>query len=243
MRTEKKAEKDEKNKTEKKRSKNKFVRGRWFPLLCFVLLFVVVIVVAGLCGFRITYASELETSWDAVSAVAAWAAVIVAVLSAGASVGAIWAAICIPQKIADRQDKITLFEKRHDSLSLYNKCRTFAFLLVSINEKENVNGAFYTAFKNIADEPPSVPLSDYSSLWKVQVEVVRRIDISSYLFDKSVGEYLRSVSNALFDILFSVYEKGDVSLWEDKKADYCVLLREVKYNEISEKMKSYLKLE
>ena len=113
MRIEKKAEKDEKNKTEKKRSKNKFVRGRWFPLLCFVLLFVVVIVVAGLCGFRITYASELETSWDAVSAVAAWAAVIVAVLSAGASVGAIWAAIRVPQKIADRQDKIALFEKRY----------------------------------------------------------------------------------------------------------------------------------
>ena len=113
MRIEKKAEKDEKNKTEKKRSKNKFVRGRWFPLLCFVLLFVIVFVVAGLCGFRITYASELETSWDAVSAVAAWAAVIVAVLSAGASVGAIWAAIRVPQKIADRQDKIALFEKRY----------------------------------------------------------------------------------------------------------------------------------
>lgn len=113
MRIEKKAEKDEKNKTEKKRSKNKFVRGRWFPLLCFVLLFVVVFVVAGLCVFRITYASELETSWDAVSAVAAWAAVIVAVLSAGASVGAIWAAIRVPQKIADRQDKIVLFEKRY----------------------------------------------------------------------------------------------------------------------------------
>ena len=113
MRIEKKAEKDEKNKTEKKRSKNKFVRGRWFPLLCFVPLFVIVFVVAGLCGFRITYASELETSWDAVSAVAAWAAVIVAVLSAGASVGAIWAAIRVPQKIADRQDKIALFEKRY----------------------------------------------------------------------------------------------------------------------------------
>lgn len=113
MRIEKKAEKDEKNKTEKKRSKSKFVRGRWFPLLCFVLLFVIVFVVAGLCGFRITYASELETSWDAVSAVAAWAAVIVAVLSAGASVGAIWAAIRVPQKIADRQDKIALFEKRY----------------------------------------------------------------------------------------------------------------------------------
>ena len=78
-----------------------------------MLLFVIVFVVAGLCGFRITYASELETSWDAVSAVAAWAAVIVAVLSAGASVGAIWAAIRVPQKIADRQDKIALFEKRY----------------------------------------------------------------------------------------------------------------------------------
>lgn len=242
MKTEKKAENDKKKQTERKWTNNKFVRGRWFPLLGFIFLLVIVIVVVGLFGFRITYAPEMENSWDAISAVAAWVSVIVAALSAGASFAAIWTAIRVPQKIADRQDKIALFEKRYDALLTYNKCRTFALLLVPIKEKGKVNDVFYTAFKNIADEPPLVPLSDYSSLWKVQVDVVRHIDISSYLFDKSVGEYLRLVSGALFDILVSVYEKGDISLWEDKKAAYCALLGKDNYNEMREKMKSYLKL-
>lgn len=53
---------------------------------------------------------------------------------------------------------------------------------------------------------------------------------------------MRLVSGALFDILVSVYEKGDISLWEDKKAAYCALLGKDNYNEMRENMKSYLKL-
>ena len=113
MKTEKKAENDKKKQTERKWTNNKFVRGRWVPLLGFIFLLVIVIVVVGLFGFRITYAPEMENSWDAISAVAAWVSVIVAALSAGASFAAIWTAIRVPQKIADRQDKIALFEKRY----------------------------------------------------------------------------------------------------------------------------------
>ena len=69
----------------------------------------IIIVIIGLyiAGFRITYNPNLITDWDAVSGCAAWAGVI-------ASVVAIWYAIQVPKKIADRQDKIALFEKRID---------------------------------------------------------------------------------------------------------------------------------
>lgn len=58
-------------------------------------------------GFRITYAPELENSWDAISACAAWAGVL-------SSFIAIWFAIRVPKKISEEQNKIVLFEKRYE---------------------------------------------------------------------------------------------------------------------------------
>ena len=49
----------------------KIVKGRWFPLTVAILIFAAVVIVMALSGWRITYAPELENSWDAVSAVAA----------------------------------------------------------------------------------------------------------------------------------------------------------------------------
>lgn len=73
------------------------------------------------CGFRITYAPELETSWDAVSAVASWVGVLVSAVGVVASFIAIWFAIQVPQKIANRQDRISLFEKRYRVYNLFMK--------------------------------------------------------------------------------------------------------------------------
>lgn len=70
-----------------------------------MLALVFVIVVLYCLGFRITYAPELENSWNAVSAVAACVGVL-------ASFIAIWFAIQVPKKIAEQQNKIALLEKR-----------------------------------------------------------------------------------------------------------------------------------
>mgnify|MGYP005779088331 CR=1 FL=1 len=75
-----------------------------------ILIVAVVAFVMALFGWRITYAPEMENSWDAVSAVATWAGVF-------ASVFAIVFAIRVPKKIADRQDRIALFEKRYGAYS------------------------------------------------------------------------------------------------------------------------------
>lgn len=82
-------------------------------------------------GFRITYAPELENNWDAISACAAWAGVV-------ASFIAIWFAIQIPQKIADRQDKIALFEKRFACFAALELQRNLYFSIKDEMDVENI---------------------------------------------------------------------------------------------------------
>ena len=83
----------------------KFIKGRWFPLVIAIIVVTAVAFIMALFGWRISYAPGLENSWDAVSAVAAWAGVF-------SSFIAIWFAIQVPKKIAEQQNKIALFEKR-----------------------------------------------------------------------------------------------------------------------------------
>ena len=72
-------------------------------LVCSALVLVLFIILAILywLGFRITYAPGLENSWDAISAFAAWIGAIGTVL-----------AIFFAIRVANKQNNITLFEKR-----------------------------------------------------------------------------------------------------------------------------------
>ena len=113
-----------------------FIKGRWFPLLVGILVVVAVAFVMALFGWRITYAPNLENSWDAVSGVASWVGVIIALAGVVASFLAVWAAIRIPKEIAREQNNITQIEHRQEiketihelsgmiqSMELDNLCR------------------------------------------------------------------------------------------------------------------------
>lgn len=120
----------------------KLTEKKWFWPVAVVaaVLIIALILFLFLCGFRITYAPELENDWDAVSAVAAWAGVL-------ASFIAIWFAIQIPKKIAERQDKIALFEKRYDAYSSILSLQTFAFAVgreIFDDEASDLNGKVLT---------------------------------------------------------------------------------------------------
>lgn len=99
----KKAEKTEDKENLKR--EDKLTTNQWFPLVVAFLIIAFGLVLGYLFGFRITYAPELENSWDAISGVADW-------VSAAATLAAVWAAVQIPKKIAERQDKIALINSR-----------------------------------------------------------------------------------------------------------------------------------
>lgn len=115
----------------------KLVKSKYFsPALVLIILIIVAIFLYQM-GFRITYAPELETNWDAVSAVAAWTGILVSVVGVVASFLAVWYAIQVPQKIADRQDKIALFEKRYVCFQLFEQC--VMLLECSTGQKKDIN--------------------------------------------------------------------------------------------------------
>ena len=100
--------------------------------LCFVVVLclgLVFLLLMYQMGFRITYAPDLENNWDAISGTASWVSVIVSVLGVIASFLAVWSAIQVPKKIAERQIKVDLFEKRYREYRTLILCDSFSALV------------------------------------------------------------------------------------------------------------------
>lgn len=66
-------------------------------------------------GFRVTYAPELENSWDAISGCAAWVGAIGTIL-----------AVFFAVTVANKQNKISLFEKRLEVLYTIQTLKDFS---------------------------------------------------------------------------------------------------------------------
>ena len=118
-----------------------------------VLLIILVLVIVALyrIGFRITYAPELENSWEAVSAVATCVGVF-------ASFIAIWYAIQVPNKIAEEQNKIALFEKRYKCFQFFERCIVFYKSIKDENETEKLQSACYYMIGEFLTENINLPV-------------------------------------------------------------------------------------
>lgn len=197
----------------------KFIKGRWFPLAVTGVCVLALVLILLCLGFRITYAPKLENSWDAVSAVAAWGSIIIAMVSAFASFAAVWYAI----KIADKQNKIALFEKQYKVYKVVKNCSTFAEKIRNISEKSQLNLIFLVAFdgKNILSDLLSKPFSykgndtiyNAMSALKYQ-EILGALEESTFLFPQKpkLAQYIEKIAGDLLLLL--------VSLSEDDSSDY-----------------------
>lgn len=134
----------------------KFVAGRWFPLALVLLIIGLILTSGFLFGFRITYAPDLNNHWDAISGVAAWVGTI-------GTVGAIFAAIWV----ADRQNKIALFEKRYENYIIIQKLLACALQLEDINTNKGVQ----VAFRIYLDAPQNIHKN--KSVYEMIVELLQ----------------------------------------------------------------------
>lgn len=121
----------------------KFINGKWFPLVIVVVVEAVLLVFLYCNNFRITYAPDLENSWDAVSTFAAWTGVLMSFV-------AIMTAIWTPQKIANRQDKIALFEKRMECYCTLQNILAFAQQISELKSKQGIQTALKLYFGEAA---------------------------------------------------------------------------------------------
>lgn len=185
------------------------------PLVWIVFLVCVVIVAMYFFGFRITYAPELETSWDAVSACASWAGVL-------ASTIAIIVAIDIPKRIAEQQNKIALYEKRYIAFN------TFAFIMSAMEQAVyNVKISDKVLFLNnmiITYKSVSVVrelASDCEDASRVYTRLIFEAGKIKYLFElkemTEIVEFLITVDEYVSNIYKGkVVDSADLKLKYDK---------------------------
>lgn len=133
-----------------------FIKSRWFPLVAVSVVLLIVVVAGFLFGFRITYAPELENSWNAISAMASWVGTI-------GTVSAIFAAIWV----ANRQNKIALFEKRYENYIIIQKLLACALQLEDINTNKGVQ----VAFRIYLDAPQNIHKN--KSVYEMIVELLQ----------------------------------------------------------------------
>lgn len=211
-----------------------FIKGRWFPLVIAIVGILAIAFVMALFGWRITYAPELETSWECVSAIGTWAGVITSFI-------AIMVAVQIPSKIADRQDKIALFEKR------YACYVTIQNLLLCAKQMETatVNKEIQAAFRVYMDEPDRLADDMYAAIFAVKLKQKQAIIVSGdFLFSSYNVELLQKIIDVGIDLIIESAKHSakadDVPLSaqvEQLKTKYCKLCKEYSgtYIELMEK--------
>lgn len=98
-----------------------FIKGRWFPLTIVILIVATVAIVMALFGWRITYAPELESSWDAISAVASLVGAVGAIAAMCFSVFALGKEIKLSQQQQRQNAALNLYPKRREALRLFSE--------------------------------------------------------------------------------------------------------------------------
>lgn len=181
-----------------------------------------------LMGFRITYAPALENSWDAVSAFAAWAGVIVSIISVGVSGLAIYYAIQVPKKIADRQDKIALFEKRYECYMAIQRITTFSESIENAETAIQIQSAFVISLGCSSDY---FKKADFSDLVFDFQNIETTLLSGTFLFEnfdldalQKLLKYILLFTKPLLQTKESEFEKCKLSVESLEQRDRIVML-------------------
>ena len=162
------------------------------PIYWLIIAEVIVVVVGLLLGFKITYAPHLENDWDAISACAGWASVIVAGL-------AIYYAIQVPKKIAEDQNKIALFEKRYAVYEVLNNCVAYAHMLERFNESGSEwNIWFSISFGDHTSSGRELTWDEQRYLFNAASNLLMQ---SELLFGKEAAEQIDALETKLLALI------------------------------------------
>lgn len=212
-----------------------------------ILLLVIAgsIVVMALYGWRVTYAPELENSWNAISAFGTWASVIVSAAGVVASFVAIWYAIRVPKEIAYQQNKIALFEKRYSCYEVIQN------LLASASQMETLqkNQEIQLAFRMYLDNPEKVLNNESATVFALQLKRKETDVISGqFLFQNYDTKLLQAIIATGVDLILQTASKDEneaVALLsteaKQSKKNYCEMCKKYR-NTYLEQMEKELQL-
>lgn len=176
-------------------------KKRWVVFLLGILIAVVVLFGIGFVlycnGYRITYPQQFETSWDAVSGFAAWFGVVVSVVSAAASFFAIWFAV----RVADKQNKIALFEKRYELFVFVDRCKLFDSALKRNKDYKNIRHLFLLDFFDVLQRSKA---EDNDFFTEKIGSCFNRTRQTDFLFkDSDIHVLMGTLSTIVYEIIYA----------------------------------------
>lgn len=176
-----------------------FIKGRWFPLVIAIVGILVIAFVMALFGWRITYAPELETSWECVSAIAS-------VAGAVGTVAAVWFAI----RVADKQNKIALFEKRYAVYDALRHCITFSNSMIDntidYSDLLSIQHMIIASFGYCAVIEAKTADALVKECTKYVLDVKEQLDSATFLFNCNADIYTRKIADELVWIIFPLFD-------------------------------------
>lgn len=222
-----------------KRIFRRFISSRWFPLAVACAALLAVLVVAFLLGFRITYAPELENSWEAISAVASWAGIIVSIASAIAAFMAVWYAI----RVSDKQNRISLFEKKYELFEIISDCKTFSDLLENAKCNMDVRIMFFASF---CYRSPNSEAKNSTFIAAKYLEIIRKIKQVGFLFGEIDGlAHLPKLIGTLTNLLVNCCKESkadDLDDLQEKKQKFSDYINSKDYKDLIDAMQNQLLL-
>lgn len=164
------------------------------PIYWLIVAEIIVLIAGLLLGFKITYAPFLENDWDAIAACASWVGVVT-------SLGAILVAIRIPKVIADRQDKIALFEKRFAFYDTLSRCINFARIIGNIQTHREIQVFIIASFGRERMEEYTQDSLDRDVL-KLENEAMTILKQGVFLFDFDTADQVKPIISTLGSLIF-----------------------------------------
>lgn len=177
-----------------------------------------------------------------------YVSIFISLVSVVVSGFAIWFAIEVPQKIAEKQNNIALFEKRYEILCLYNSCRTFANILKDMEESEDqtdIKLLFLIVFcdVNVAEKSDK---SNLTNLIRIENEKIHeKMMQSCYLFERDISPYIELAASLIHVIVDDTLRMKD-KMEEENYGNFVQALIKLmcndKYDDICKKMREKLTL-
>lgn len=126
----------------------------------------------------------------------------ISLVSVAVSGGAIWFAI----RVADKQNKIALFEKRYAVYDILLHCISFSNSIRDNSDNSDISSIRSLFIVSFSYHPIIEDGSDkalFKECTKYAMDAKDKLDTASFLFNCNTDTYANSIICALFDLIFS----------------------------------------
>lgn len=176
----------------------KFFSKKWEWI---ALIFMVLVIIFFASGFKIVYAPWMLNDWEAIGACASWVAAILSGI-------AIFVAVQIPKKIANEQNKISLFEKRFAFYNTLINCVDFpsVFSIISANPEQFCVFFVGALGRNYRDklvqmERRNEKIDIEKEALLLAYEISPILSQGEFLFDFDVSKHIKTLMGCLTGIV------------------------------------------